>query len=218
MEASPGQSPYGLNDASPFQADCTKPLVNRVFPVTEELPCDRERALKRDLMAGVTVAALALPSAMAHAQLAGLSPVAGLYGLLLPVVAYVFLGSSRQLIVGPEGALAVMVAVAVAPRRWGPFPLCRAAAILAPLVGGIYLAAWAIRLGWVANYFSAAVLVGYLHGIAVVLIIGQLAKLTGVPTPAEDPLVQLWQFLSHLSEVSLTTLAVDWCPSPSSWF
>ncbi len=70
------------------------------------------------------------------------------------------------------------------------------------------MAAWAIRLGWVANYFSAAVLVGYLHGIAVVLIIGQLAKLTGVPTPAEDPLVQLWQFLSHLSEVSLTTLAV----------
>jgi SulP family sulfate permease len=208
-EAGPDQSPYGRNDASPFQADRTKPLVNRVFPVTEALPRYRERALKRDLIAGVTVAALALPSAMAYAQLAGLSPVAGLYGLLLPVVAYVFLGSSRQLIVGPEGALAVMVAVAVAPLAGGDPSLYAAlAAILALLVGGIYLAAWAIRLGWVADYFSAAVLVGYLHGIAVVLIIGQLAKLTGVPTPAEDPLVQLWQFLGHLNEVSLTTLAV----------
>jgi sulfate permease, SulP family len=59
----------------------------------------------------------------------------------------------------------------------------------------------------VADCFSAAVLVGYLHGIAVVLITGQLAKLTGVPTPAEDPLVQLWQFLGHLNEVSVTTLA-----------
>jgi sulfate permease, SulP family len=108
-----------------------------------------------DLIAGVTVAALALPSAMAYAQLAGLSPVAGLYGLLLPVVAYVFLGSSRQLIVGPEGALSVMVAVAVAPLAGGDASLYAAlSAILALLVGGIYLAAWAIGLGWVADYFS----------------------------------------------------------------
>src|SRR6202046_5841509 len=204
-----GRSPYGPDEASPFQADRTKPLVNRVFPVTEALPRYRERSLRRALIAGVTVAALALPSAMAYAQLAGLSPVAGLYGLLLPVVSYVFFGSSRQLIVGPEGALSVMVAVAVAPLAGGDPSLYAAlAAILAMLVGGIYLAAWAIRLGWVADYFSAAVLVGYLHGIAVVLIIGQLAKLTGVSTPAEDPLGQLWQFLTHAAEGSGTRLLV----------
>jgi sulfate permease, SulP family len=203
------RSPYGPDDASPFQADRAKPFMKRVFPVTETLPRYRERSLRRDLIAGVTVAALALPSGMAYAQLAGLSPVAGLYGLLLPVVAYVVLGSSRQLIVGPEGALSVMVAVAVAPLAGGDSTLYAAlAAILALLVGGIYLAAWLIRLGWVADYFSLAVLVGYLHGIAVVLIIGQLAKLTGVSTPAEDPLVQLWQFLTHLGEVSVTTLSV----------
>ena len=67
----------------------------------------------------MTVAALAIPSAMAYAELAGLSPVAGLYALLLPAVAYAFLGSSRQLVVGPEGALSLLVAVSVAPLAAG---------------------------------------------------------------------------------------------------
>jgi sulfate permease, SulP family len=196
-------------DTSPFQADKTKPLVNRVFPVTETLPRYPKRSLRRDLIAGVTVAALALPAGMAYAQLAGLSPIAGLYGLLLPVIAYVALGSSRQLIVGPEGALAVMVAAALGPMAGGDSTLyAELAAILALLVGAIYLAAWVIRLGWVADYFSRAVLVGYLHGVAVVLIVGQLAKLTGVKITAQDPLPQLAHFFTHLDEISVTTLAV----------
>ncbi len=202
-------SPYDEDEASPFQPEQAKPLVKRVFPVTQTLTGYPQRSLRRDVIAGVTVAALALPSGMAYAQLAGLSPIAGLYALLLPVVAYVVLGSSRQLIVGPEGALSVMVAAAVGPLAGGDSTLyAELAAILALLVGGIYLVAWVIRLGWVADYFSRAVLVGYLHGVAVVLIIGQLGKLTGIPTPAEDPLRQLGQFLSNLDELSATTLIV----------
>src|SRR5450631_3656086 len=203
------RTPYDDLDASPFQPEKTKPLVNRVFPVTQTLPRYPKRSLRRDLIAGVTVAALALPSGMAYAQLAGVSPIAGLYALLLPVVAYVALGSSRQLIVGPEGALAVMVAAAVGPLAAGDSTLyAELAAILALLVGGVYLIAWIIRLGWVADYFSRAVLVGYLHGIAVVLIVGQLAKLTGVSISAQDPIPQLAQFFTHLNEVSVTTLTV----------
>jgi SulP family sulfate permease len=201
-------TPYP-DDASPFQPDKAKPLVNRVFPVTQTIPHYPKRSLRRDLIAGVTVAALALPSGMAYAQLAGLSPIAGLYALLLPVIAYVLLGSSRQLIVGPEGALAVMVAAALGPMAAGDATLYgELAAILALMVGAIYLVAWLIRLGWVADYFSKAVLVGYLHGVAVVLIVGQLAKLTGVEISAQDPIPQLAHFLTHLNEVSATTLAV----------
>ncbi len=207
--AGANSSPYDEGEASPFQPEQAKPFVKRIFPVTQTLTRYPQRSLKRDAIAGVTVAALALPSGMAYAQLAGLSPIAGLYALLLPVVAYVFLGSSRQLIVGPEGALAVMVAAAVGPLAGGDATLyAELAAILALLVGGIYLVAWVIRLGWVADYFSKAVLVGYLHGVAVVLIIGQLAKLTGVPTPAEDPLRQLGQFFANLNELSAATLLV----------
>ena len=99
--------------AAPFRAAEPDPLVQRAIPVAKELPGYRPPTARRDLLAGVTVAALAIPSAMAYAELAGLPAVAGLYALLLPTVAYTFLGSSRQLIVGPEGSLAALVAAAV---------------------------------------------------------------------------------------------------------
>lgn len=82
------------------------------MPVAEHLPRYRPTTLRRDLVAGLTVAALALPAGMAYAELAGLSPVAGLYALLLLTVAYALLGSSRQIIVGPEGSIAALAAIA----------------------------------------------------------------------------------------------------------
>ena len=100
---------------SPFRPAKRQPFLTRALPVTAELPRYRPPTAQRDVLAGVTVAALALPSAMAYAELAGLSPVNGLYALLLPTVAYLLLGSSRQLIVGPEGSVATMVAAAVLP-------------------------------------------------------------------------------------------------------
>ena len=82
--------------------------LHRLVPVSERLPGYGGGALRRDLLAGVTVAALALPAAMAYGELAGLSAVAGLYALLLPTVAYTVFGSSRQLIVGPDGSISAL--------------------------------------------------------------------------------------------------------------
>jgi sulfate permease, SulP family len=194
---------------SPFQRKARQPLLSRTFPVSQQLPDYKKRSLRGDLVAGVTVAALALPSGMAYAQLAGLSPVAGLYALLLPAVAYVLLGSSRQLIVGPEGALAVLVAVSVAPLAGGNAEKYAAlAAMLALMVGGIAVIAWVVRLGWIADYFSRAVLVGYIHGVAVVLIIGQLAKMLGLSISAEDPLAQLVEVVREIGDAHVLTIAV----------
>jgi high affinity sulfate transporter 1 len=146
---------------------------------------------------------------MAYAELAGLSPVAGLYALLLPAVAYAFLGSSRQLVVGPEGALSLLVAVSVAPLAAGnPSTYAALAAMLGLLVGAIAVVGRVIRLGWVADYFSRSVLVGYLHGVAVVLICGQLGKLFGVPIAADDPLPQLKEFFTELDQIHGLTLLV----------
>ena len=132
------------------------------------------------MLAGVTVAALALPAGMAYAELAGLSPAAGLYALLLPTVAYTLLGPSRQLIGGPEGSIAVLVATAIIPLAADdPGRFASLASLLALLVAAIYLVARIIRLGWVADFLSRAALVGYIHGVAVFLIIGQLEKLFG---------------------------------------
>ena len=199
-------------EVSPFQPAARKALVHRVVPVSAELSGYGGGTLRRDLLAGVTVAALALPSAMAYAELAGLSPVAGLYALLLPTLAYTLLGSSRQLIVGPEGSIAALVATAIVPLAADdPERYASLAALLALLVGGVFLVARLVRLGWVADYFSRAVLIGYIHGVAVVLIVGQLGKLFGLDIAAQDPIPQLVEVIRELPELSATTTVVAAC-------
>jgi MFS superfamily sulfate permease-like transporter len=198
----PAKDNYG-SGASPFQPAARRPVLQRLVPVSEQLPDYHGGTLRRDLLAGVTVAALALPAAMAYAELAGLSPVAGLYALLLPTVAYTLLGSSRQLIVGPEGSIAALVAAALIPLAADdPERYASLAALLAVLVGAVFLVARLIRLGWVADYFSRAVLIGYIHGVAVVLIIGQLGKLLGLDIDAQDPLAQLAEVIREISELT----------------
>ena len=103
------------DDARPSPPASARPAAGvlvRTVPVAAELPAYRPPTARRDLIAGLTVAALAVPAAMAYAEVAGLAPVAGLYALLLPAVAYALLGSSRQLIVGPEGTLSALVGAA----------------------------------------------------------------------------------------------------------
>ena len=90
----PGQ--HYQAEGSPFRPPPRRPLMQRIVPVAEHVPGYRGQTLGRDALAGVTVAALALPAAMAYAELAGLSPVIGLYTLLLPAVAYAVFGSSRS--------------------------------------------------------------------------------------------------------------------------
>jgi sulfate permease, SulP family len=199
---------YG-SGVSPFRPAARRPVLHRLMPVSEQLRGYRGGTLRRDLLAGLTVAALALPAAMAYAELAGLSPVAGLYALLLPTVAYTLLGSSRQLIVGPEGSIAALAATALVPLAGDDSGrYASLAALLALLVGASFLAARLIRLGWVADYFSRAVLIGYIHGVAVVLIVGQLGKLLGLDVDAQDPLPQLAEVAREVSGLSIITLAV----------
>ena len=199
----------GYGTRAPFRAARREPLLRRAIPLAGQLPRYRGPSARRDLVAGVTVAALALPSAMAYAEVAGLSPVNGLYALLLPTGAYVLLGSSRQLIVGPEGSIATLVAVAILPLAAAGSPnAAELAAMLALLVGVCFALAWLLRLGWLADYFSRPVLVGYIHGVAVVLVIGQLGKLLGLSITATEPLPQLWEVVRELGSVSGLTVAL----------
>ncbi len=180
------------------------------MPFTANLHHYPRRFLRPDALAGLTVAALAIPSGMAYAEVAGLPPVAGLYGLLLPAIAYALLGSSRQLVVGPEASLALLVASVVAPLAGGdPARYAALAAMLALLTGAVYLIAFAARLGWIADYFSRAVLVGYIHGVVIVLTIGQLGKLLGLSISATDPIPQITEVLKEISQTSVVTLAVS---------
>ena len=214
-ERATGESAWDPSDGAeyaerePFREAAKEPLLTRAIPVAGPLRRYRAPKARRDLVAGVTVAALALPSAMAYAEVAGLSPVHGLYALLLPTVAYVLLGSSRQLIIGPEGSIATLIAVAVLPLAVaGSAEAAELAAMLALLVAACFALAWVLRLGWIADYFSRPVLLGYIHGVAVVLVIGQLGKLLGLSIDATDPLPQLWEVVRELGSVSGATVAL----------
>ena len=206
---STGGSGGAVNDPheTPFVRADRPPLVHRMVPVSAHLGRYRNDTFRRDAVAGLTVAALAIPSSMGFAEVAGVPPVAGLYALLLPVLAYALLGSSRQLVIGPEATSAALVATAVAPLADGDaVRYLTLASLLALLVGAGFLLARLVRLGWVADYLSRAALVGFVHGIVVILVCGQLAKLTGVPISADMPIGQVADLVRGLDELSVTTL------------
>ena len=193
----------------PFRGAPEESLLARTIPIAGDLRGYRARSARRDLVAGVTVAALAVPSAMAYAELAGLSPVNGLYALLLPTIAYVLLGSSKQLVVGPEGSVSTLVAAAILPIAVaGSADAAELAAMLALLVAICFGLAFALGLGWIADYFSRPVLIGYIHGVAAILIIGQLGKLLGLSIEATDPLDQLEEVVRELTDTNSATVAV----------
>ncbi|MFV6029266.1 SulP family inorganic anion transporter [Streptomyces sp. NPDC056264] len=165
--------------------------------------------LRGDLLAGVTVVAYLVPQVMAYATVAGLPPVVGLWAILPALVSYALLGSSRLLSVGPESTTALMTATVVAPLAAGdPGRYAVLAAALAVVVGLLCLVAWAARLGFVADLLSRPVLVGYLAGVALIMIVDQLPKVTGVSTTGSGFFPQLVSFAQNLPEAQPATTAL----------
>jgi high affinity sulfate transporter 1 len=166
--------------------------------------------LRSDLTAGVTVAAYLVPQVMAYAAIAGLPPVVGLWSILPALVLYAFVGSSSQLSVGPESTTALLTAVTVAPLADGdPVRYAALAALLALLVAAVALTAFALRLGFLADLLSRPVLVGYLTGVAVLMIISQLERVTGIPVDGDTVIAQVRSFAANVDEVDWAVVAVS---------
>ena len=165
--------------------------------------------LRGDLLAGVTVAAYLVPQVMAYAEVAGLPAITGLWAAVGPLIAYAVLGSSRQLSVGPESSTALMTAAAVTVLVAGDQQhYAETAAALALAVGAICLVCWLARLGFLANLLSHPVLIGYMAGIAVLMIVSQLGKVSGVDVEGDSVLTEVRFFIVHLGEVHRPTLLV----------
>ncbi|HYU66691.1 MAG TPA: sulfate permease, partial [Jatrophihabitantaceae bacterium] len=163
-----------------------------------------------DVVAGLTVAAYLVPQVMAYAGVAGLPPVAGLWAAVPALAVYAVLGSSRQLSVGPESTTALLAAAAIGPLVAGnPVRYAMLTAGLAILVGLICLVAWLTRLGFVADLLSRPVLVGYMAGVAVIMIGGQLHRTTGVPVQGSRLATQLRTFMSNLNDVHWPTVLMS---------
>jgi sulfate permease, SulP family len=184
-------------------------VLERFAPGVAHLRGYQRSWLRADVLAGVTVAAYLVPQVMAYAVIAGLPPVAGLWAILGSLLVYAVFGSSRQLSVGPESTTALMTASAIAPLAAGdPQRYAALAGILAILVGVICLLAWVARLGFLADLFSKPVLVGYMAGVAIIMIVGQLGKVSGVTVEGDSIPREVASFASRMGQVDPYTLTL----------
>jgi high affinity sulfate transporter 1 len=171
---------------------------------------DYERAwLRGDVIAGLTIAAYLVPQVMAYATLAGLPAVAGLWVAAVALVVYVLLGSSRKLSVGPESTTALMTVAVLAPLALGDGGrYAMLAALLAILVGAVSFVAALARLGFLANMLSKPVLVGYMTGIALLMIASQLGKVTGTEVEGGDFIELIRSFITDVDDVHWPTIVL----------
>ncbi|MBB5788826.1 SulP family inorganic anion transporter [Jiangella mangrovi] len=165
--------------------------------------------LRGDLLAGVTVTAYLVPQVMAYAELAGVPAQTGLWAVVGALTLYAFLGSSRLLSVGPESTTALMTAAALATVAGTGTDVTAAAAALALLVAGFCVLGWLLRLGALADILSRPVLVGYLAGIAGIMVASQLGKLLGVPEDADGFVPELREVFDELDQVHGPTAALS---------
>jgi len=180
-----------------------------VGPALEQARGYRRSWLPRDLLTAVTILAVIVPQGLAYGELAGLPPVTGLYAALLPLLLYPIFASSRQLMVGPESGLAILTASALAPLAAAQTSRYAAlAAMLAVLVGLFMIAGGILRLGLLADFLSRPVLIGFMNGVAVILIASQLPRFFGISVHAESTLGKLWGVITNLDETSWRTLVL----------
>jgi high affinity sulfate transporter 1 len=165
--------------------------------------------LSRDLVAGLVLSALLVPQGMAYAELAGLPPITGLYTTVICLLAYAVFGPSPSLVLGPDSSLGPMIAAAILPLAAGSLERAVAlAGMLALLVGVICAVAAVARLGFVADLLSKPVRMGYLAGLAVTIMVGQVPKLLGFSVAADTFLQELRAIVAQLGQTNLWTLAV----------
>lgn len=185
------------------------PLHFRIAPGLKLLSTYRGEWLRHDLAAGISVAAVALPTAIAYAQLAGFDPVVGLYASILPLLVYALFGTSRQLMVNPDAATCAMVAAIVAPLAGGdPSTYLSLSVVLALLTGLVCIAGGFFRLGFIADFLSKPILIGYLNGIALSILLGQIGKVFGFSMESGGIIPRLLEFADKLPQTHLPTLAV----------
>ncbi len=165
------------------------------LPVLAGLKGYRLAWLRQDVSAGLAVAAVAIPSAIAYPAIAGLPPETGIYASILPLVGYALFGPSRQLAVGPDAATMTVLAAALAGMgEIAPSDRVGAASVLALVVGLLCIAGSWLRLGVIAAFLSKPILVGFISGVALSILVGQIGRFTGVRIEADGlvpPIVEL---------------------------
>lgn len=181
-------------------------LAQRIAPGLETLSRYQRSWLPNDLASGLSVAAIALPVGIAYSALAGVPPVVGMYSAIFPLLAYAIFGSSRQLMTGPDAATCIMVAASLGALAAGDSDRYLALlTVLTLMTGVLYVVAGIARLGFIANFLSQPILAGYLNGIALIIIVGQLPKLFGYADEATGFFPKLLELADNLDKAHIPT-------------
>src|SRR5690349_21057302 len=163
----------------------------------------RRAWLPRDVVAGLVLSALLVPQGMAYAELAGLPPVTGLYTSILCLIGYAVFGPSRVLVLGPDSALGSMIAATIAPLLLAggdPGRAIALASLLAIFVGVLMVVAGLARFGFVADLLSKPTQIGYMNGLALTILVGQLPKLLGFSVDAEGLRAEVGGFVRGVGD------------------
>ena len=166
--------------------------------------------LRSDLVAGVVLAAILVPQGMAYAELAGLPPVTGLYTTIACLVGYALMGPSRVLVLGPDSSVSPLIFAAIAPLAVAgdPETAVALAGMMAIMVGLILVGLGIAKLGFVADLLSKEVQVGYMNGLAITIVVGQLPKLCGFSTDADGFVDDVRAFVDGFDERNSTALVL----------
>lgn len=168
----------------------------------------RRAWLLPDLRAGLVVTALLIPAGMGYAQVAGLPPETGLYATVIPLLVYALVGPSRILVLGPDSALAPIIAAAILPLALGDDDRAVAlAGLLAIMVGAVLVFGGAFRLGFVTDLLSKPIRVGYLNAVALLVLISQVPKLLGFSIEAGPPFSQVTDIVQGIASGEVIPLA-----------
>src|SRR5262245_46998391 len=166
--------------------------------------------LRADVVAGAVLAAILVPQGMAYAELAGLPAVTGLYTTIACLVGYAIFGPSRVLVLGPDSSVSPLIFAAIVPLLVtnDPAKAIALAGMLALMVGLIEIGLGAGKLGFVADLLSSEVQVGYMNGLAVTIIVGQLPKLFGFSTDADSFFEDVREFVANIDETERAALLI----------
>ena len=190
----------------------TKPKASRSpLPIFEGLlPIDTSR-VPSELIAGATLAALAIPETMGYASMAGMPVITGLYTIVIPLFLFAIFGSSRHLVVGADSATAVVLAAGLVGMGavTGSPQYVALAGMAALMVAVVLIGARLLRLGFIANFLSRSVLIGFLTGVGIQVAMGQLHGVLGVSDGSGTTLEKFWTTIKNIPDTSIATLAVS---------
>ena len=179
-------------------------IAPRLLPIFGWLPFYRREWLLPDILAGVAVWAVMVPEGMAYSGIVGVPPIMGLYTIIPPLIVYAILGTSRVLVVGPDSATGLVSALTVvALAAQGTADFNTLTSTLAILIGAFFLLFGALRMGWVAAFIPTPVMRGFIEGLVLVTIIGQVPHLLGINGTSGNFFNKLWFVLQHLPDVLL---------------